>query len=129
MHVVRTDGVSDMTMAVHDHERKDSGAIVLAGRLSAGRRLGCTLHEGMQYAFTMAMIQIRGVSAEAHRRLKARAALEGKSLSEYLRVEIEHLASLPSLDEVLERVATREPVGGESATQALRSGRKSRGVA
>jgi antitoxin FitA len=77
----------------------------------------------------MATIQIRGVSAQAHRRLKARAALEGKSLSEYLRVEIEHLAELPTLDEVLERVAQRDPVGGEPAASAIQEERKSRGIA
>lgn len=75
------------------------------------------------------MIQIRDVSDETHRRLKARAALEGKSLSEFLRIELEHLAALPSLEEVLERVAGRAAVGGEGGATAVRAGRKSRGVA
>lgn len=73
------------------------------------------------------MIQIRGVSQQAHRRLKARAALEGKSLSEYLRVELEQLAELPTLEEVLERVSGREEVGGEPAAEAIRAGRAERG--
>jgi predicted nucleotidyltransferase len=60
------------------------------------------------------------------RRLKARAALEGRSLSEYLRLELEELAALPSLDEVLERVATREVVGGEPAAESIRAGRNAR---
>ena len=77
----------------------------------------------------MAVIQIRGVSEAAHRRLKARAALAGQSLSEYLRVEIEHLAALPTLDEILDRVAGREPVGGEPAAESIRRGREERGVA
>jgi antitoxin FitA len=67
----------------------------------------------------MALIQIRGVSDAAHRRLKERAAREGKSLSEYLRVELEHLAELPSIDEVLARVEGREVVGGEPAARSL----------
>ena len=34
------------------------------------------------------MIQIRNVPDDLHRRMKARAALEGKSLSEYLLAEL-----------------------------------------
>ncbi len=76
----------------------------------------------------MAVIQIRGVSDQAHRRLKARAALAGQSLSEYLRLEIEHLAALPTLDEILDRVAGLEPVGGEPAAEAIRHEREERGM-
>jgi hypothetical protein len=76
----------------------------------------------------MAMLQIRGVSETAHRRLKARAALEGKSLSELLRIEIEQIAALPNLDEILERVAARQPVTGEPAASALRRERAARGA-
>jgi plasmid stability protein len=73
------------------------------------------------------MIQIRGVSDEAHRRLKARAALEGKSLSEYLRLELEHLAALPTIEEMIERVASREPVDlGEPAAEIIRREREAR---
>jgi hypothetical protein len=74
------------------------------------------------------MIQIRGVSDEAHRCLKARAALAGMSLSEYLRIELERLASLPTLDEMLERLARDEPVAGIRAAEALRLERKERGA-
>jgi hypothetical protein len=42
------------------------------------------------------------------------------SLSEYLRVELERLASLPTLDEMLDRLGRREPVGGVGAAEALR---------
>jgi plasmid stability protein len=79
----------------------------------------------MYYA-CVAMIQIRGVSDEAHRRLKARAALQGKSLSEYLRLEIEQFATLPTIDEMAERISGREPVGGESAAEAIRAERAAR---
>jgi hypothetical protein len=72
------------------------------------------------------MIQVRDVSEEAHRRLKARAALAGMSLSEYLRVELERLASLPTLDEMLERIGQREPVDGIGASEALRLEREER---
>jgi antitoxin FitA len=75
----------------------------------------------------MSMIQVRGVSDQAHRRLKARAALEGRSLSEYLRLELERIAALPTMEEMIERVAAREPVDlEESATEVLRRERRSR---
>jgi len=43
------------------------------------------------------MIQIRNVPEKLHRKLKARAAAEGLTLSDYLREEIERLASKPTL--------------------------------
>ena len=84
------------------------------------------MHEPMQYACSMVMIQIRGVSTKAHRRLKARSALEGKSLSEYLRAEIEELAELPTLEEMVQRIATHAPVTGMSGAAAVRAGRRER---
>jgi hypothetical protein len=74
----------------------------------------------------MSIIQVRGVSARTHRRLKAKAGKEGKSLSEYLRSEFERLAQQPTLEEMLERVASRQPVGGESAADTLRAVREER---
>jgi plasmid stability protein len=75
----------------------------------------------------MAVIQIRNVSEEAHRRLKARAALEGKSLSEYLRLEIERLAARPTLEEMIERVSRDQPVVlSESAAETIRKEREGR---
>jgi hypothetical protein len=56
------------------------------------------------------MIQIRNVPDELHRRLKSRAALEGKSLSEYLLSEISLVAERPTLAELRTRLASREPV-------------------
>ncbi len=74
----------------------------------------------------MAIIQVRGVSAKAHRRLKGKARKEGRSLSEYLRRELEDLAQQQSLEEVLDRVASREPVGGESGADLVRAAREER---
>ena len=82
----------------------------------------------MRYAACVGLIQIRGVSEETHRRLKARAALEGQSLSEYLRLELEQLASLPTLDELLDRVGSRPPVTGEPGAEAVRAERDARGA-
>ena len=50
------------------------------------------------------MIQIRNVPEDVHRTLKSRAALAGMSLSDYLRAEIEQIASKPTLAEMLERL-------------------------
>ena len=56
------------------------------------------------------MIQIRNVPDELHRRLKARAALEGMSLSDYLLREVRRVAERPSLAELRARLAERHPV-------------------
>jgi plasmid stability protein len=56
------------------------------------------------------LVQIRDVPEEAHRTLKARAALAGTSLSEYLRAELVRVASRPTPEELAARVRAREPV-------------------
>lgn len=59
------------------------------------------------------MIQLRNVPDALHRKLKARAALAGMSLSDYLIREIEISAERPTLDELRGRLASREPVDVE----------------
>ncbi len=56
------------------------------------------------------MIQIRNVPPPIHRQLKARAALAGMSLSEYLLSELRRTLERPTRAEVLERIAQRTPV-------------------
>jgi antitoxin FitA len=56
------------------------------------------------------MIQVRNVPDDLHRKLKARAATEGMSLSDYLLRELRQLADQPTLSEFLERLRQREPV-------------------
>jgi len=56
------------------------------------------------------MIQIRNVPDALHRKLKARAALEGMSLSDYLLAEIRRSAERPAMRELLERLRQRTPV-------------------
>ena len=56
------------------------------------------------------MIQIRNVPDTVHRRLKAQAALEGLSLSEYLLREVRRVADRPTLTELRERLSTRSQV-------------------
>ena len=55
------------------------------------------------------MIQIRHVPDPIHRALKAKAALAGKSLSDWLLEELEGLALLPTEEELLERLREAEP--------------------
>jgi plasmid stability protein len=63
------------------------------------------------YVFCMAkMIQLRNVPDELHRLLKARAALEGLSLSQYLLAEIRRSAERPTLHELHARLHQRTPV-------------------
>ena len=56
------------------------------------------------------MIQIRNVPDDLHRRLKARAAMEGMSLSDYLLSEVRSLAEQPTLREWFDRLHREEPV-------------------
>jgi len=73
------------------------------------------------------MIQIRNVPEELHRRLKARAAMEGISLSDYLRSQIQDVADRPTVAELRQRLASRKPVvSGESAAAAVRAEREAR---
>ncbi len=51
------------------------------------------------------MIQIRHVPDPLHRKLKARAALEGKTLSDYLLREIKRVAERPTAEEIMERLS------------------------
>ena len=56
------------------------------------------------------MIQLRKVPDGLHRSLKARAAMAGMSLSDYLVMEIREIAERPTLLEMRERLSKREPV-------------------
>ena len=56
------------------------------------------------------MIQLRNVPDALHRVLKARAAMSGMSLSDYLLGEIKEIAERPTLAELREILHTRKPV-------------------
>ena len=47
------------------------------------------------------MVQVKGVPEDVHRVLKARAALRGQTLSDYLRAEMERIAARPSPEELM----------------------------
>ena len=53
------------------------------------------------------MVQIRNVPSEFHRRLKARAAMEGMSMSDYILREIAKALERPTRAEVLDRLRSR----------------------
>jgi antitoxin FitA len=73
------------------------------------------------------MVQIRHMPDDIHARLKARAAMAGMSLSDYLLKEVREIAERPTLEEMLARLEAREPVcPAESAEDAVRAERDSR---
>lgn len=70
------------------------------------------------------MIQIRNVPDSLHRELKARATLEGMSLSDYLREELIRSTERPSLAKLRQRLSKRSPVNPQiSAAEAVRQER------
>ncbi len=76
----------------------------------------------------MPSIQIKDVPDEVHATLRRRAAEAGMSLQEYLLARLEHDASVPTLEEVLDRASGR--AGGrapmKSAVSAVRADRDAR---
>jgi len=73
------------------------------------------------------MIQIRNVPDALHRKLKARAALEGMSLSDYLIAEISRSAERPTVSELRERLKKRSSVSpAVPPVQVIREERESR---
>lgn len=65
------------------------------------------------------LVQVRDLPERVHRTLKARAAVSGVSLSEYLRVELERLATLPSPEELRERLRRQPPVSARLDPTAI----------
>ena len=86
------------------------------------------MRSACKYAFRMStMVQIRNVPSDLHRQLKARAALEGMSLSDYLLRELRQALDRPTLDEIRKRLSSRQPVRPSPApAAAVRAERKSR---
>jgi plasmid stability protein len=73
------------------------------------------------------MIQLRNVPDALHRSLKARAAMAGMSLSDYLVNEIKEIAERPTLAELRERLQRRKPVAVElDAARLVREEREAR---
>lgn len=73
------------------------------------------------------MVQIRNMPDALHRLLKVRAASQGMSLSDYLLQELRKSAEVPTIEEWLARVRSREPIDMDiSAEEAVRAERDSR---
>ena len=73
------------------------------------------------------MIQIRNVPETLHRRLKARAAIEGVSMSRYVLREIEKALERPSRRELLDAIRSQpEAALDPSPADVLREERDSR---
>jgi hypothetical protein len=56
------------------------------------------------------MIQIRDVPEQVHRTLKARAAREGMTLSDFIKRELERVVEKPSMREWLDHVRQAKPI-------------------
>ena len=73
------------------------------------------------------MIQIRNVPEPLHRKLKARAAMAGMSLSAYLLEQITAQASVPTPQELTARLDRLEPITPtEGVVEALQRARDER---
>ena len=65
------------------------------------------------------MIQLRNVPDALHRQLKARAALAGLPLSDFLIREARKIVEYPTQEEIQERLKGREPYAGRVAAADL----------
>lgn len=73
------------------------------------------------------MVQVRNLPEAMHRKLKARAATAGLSLSDYIRLELERSVERPTREELLERLSRSEPVNlRPSAAKLVRAERDAR---
>lgn len=80
----------------------------------------------MTYADCMSTMQIRNVPEETSRRLKARAAAAGQSLSEYLLAEVTKIADRPTMAEISARLEALPPLDLPPAADLVRQARSER---
>ena len=73
------------------------------------------------------MIQVRNVPEQVHRVLKARAARQGMSLSDFIKRELARVAERPTTEEWLERTQQAKPIRARrSSAEVIRELRDSR---
>jgi plasmid stability protein len=73
------------------------------------------------------MVQIRDVPENVHSILKARAAREGMSLSDFIKRELERTAERPSMQEWLDWTQQMKPISSKlNAARIVRELRDSR---
>ena len=99
--------------------------VAVTMRRSAFCTFTCILHVCMLVACLH--YRFRNVPEHLHRQIKARAALEGQSLSEYALSELRRAMQRPTRRELIERVAAFERITvKESAVDMVRAERDSR---
>lgn len=82
------------------------------------------MHFTWFHVMSMPMLQIRNVPEDLHRELKARAALAGMSLSEYLLNILRRAAERATPAEMRERLRERTPVSTSvTPAEAIRAER------
>jgi plasmid stability protein len=76
----------------------------------------------------MSNILIRDVPADIHSELQRRAERDGRSLQQYLINELRRLTDRPTMDEVLDRIESRDGVelGFDQAVTYIVEGRDER---
>lgn len=76
----------------------------------------------------MALIQVRNVPDDLHRRLKERAAREGVTLSDLALAELRRSLERPTRGEILDRLAAipQREYRGETAAESTRAERDTR---
>jgi antitoxin FitA len=101
--------------------------LAITGPIRSGKN-GLTMRFAWNYADRMlTMVQIRNVPSGLHRQLKARAALEGMSISDYLLREVRQVLERPTLEEIRQRLAERARVRARPAPAiAVRAEREGR---
>ena len=73
------------------------------------------------------MIQVRDVPDAIHGTLKARAAREGMSLSDFIKRELQRVAERPTMHEWLQRTTEAKPIPAKrSAAKVIREMRDER---
>lgn len=76
----------------------------------------------------MPNVLVRDLPDDVHAELQRRARAKGQSLQQYLTTELERMARLPTVDDLLERVSRRTGgrVGLAQAATDLAAGRNAR---
>jgi plasmid stability protein len=72
------------------------------------------------------MVQIRNVPIELHRKLKARAAIEGLSMSDFVMRELRKALERPTRQEILDRLRARPVRRLRPAAEIIRVERAAR---
>lgn len=87
----------------------------------------CVMYVHLSYSVSISsLLQIRNVSDDARRALKARAAARGESLNAYLLEVISREVARPTVAEVLDRAARRTERATASAVDVLDAARSER---